>query len=143
MSEQLEKLITTLAVLRMDEEIYDARRRLMLEDFVNSLEYKTAEDASKTATQEVEKCTNAVHAEALTMWEANDDKHPHPKVEIKMFLRTSITDSEVARNWCFDNLRAALKLDTKTVEKYAKQFGVVPGVDVEELPKVYIASKLD
>lgn len=70
------------------------------------------------------------------------DKHPHEKIDIKIFTEAEVTDPTKARDWAFENLPAALKLDDAKVKKYAKEFGEVPGVTIKSEARAQIASQL-
>jgi len=80
---------------------------------------------------------------ALADYATTQDKHPRSEIEIKLFKVVDILNDVAAREWCFLNFRPALKLDTKTFEKAAKD-GSIPAelATVSEEPRVQIATRL-
>lgn len=93
----------------------------------------------------IEQITNLeteVHTLALDAYALDQNKHPHEKVDIKIFTEAVVVDTAAARDWAFENLPAALKLDDAKVKKYAKEFGDVPGVTINTEARAQIATQL-
>lgn len=143
MNEQLVELVQSLAVLREQEKVAFEAKIAKDAAFFEDPAYIGIVQILKEARDQVVLFTEMIHEVALADYAENKDKHPHVAVEIKIFTEAEIIDMVVAREWCFDNLRPALKVDGKVLGKYAKEFGDVPGVEVKETPKVQIASNLN
>lgn len=139
----MNELINTLAAGRANAATIKQQMEAMVKAVTESPEYLELKDLAERVKSDVETTENAIRAEGLRLFTETQDKHPHPKVEVKTFKVAEVQDENVARDWCFNSLPAALKLDTKIVSKYAKEFGTVPGVSVFEEPRVQIATKLE
>lgn len=142
MNSQLEELISLLASERQnlaDHKLamQGALDQFMASDDVYTYNHEQAE-LKKTAVAELE--TN-IRELALAEYATNQDKHPHEKVEIKIFKTFTVLDQNAVREWCFKNHPLALKPDMKMVEADAKA-GPVDGTETGEEPRAMIASKL-
>jgi len=78
---------------------------------------------------------------AVSHYSETQEKKPVPGVEVKIFTVVDY-DEKAAREWCFTNLRPALKLDKTEFEKMAKS-GNVEIAQVRTEPRAQIASDLD
>ena len=88
--------------------------------------------------------TEQLKEEAISAYGVDLDKKPeHGGYEIKMSTVVTLMDEPHLREWLFENFRPALKVDTKVVEKAAKD-GTIPAefAEVKEEPKVYVKSDL-
>jgi hypothetical protein len=66
---------------------------------------------------------SGLRKQALALWK--EDYELPPQLAVKQFTVVEIPDPSQAREWCFNNFRPALKLDTKVFEKAAKD-GSIP-----------------
>ena len=107
-----------------------------------SPEYVKALDELQTASANVATLEENIRAEAIREFKATENKHPHPKVEIKMYSTFSITDPKMVLAWVKTNLADALVVDEKKVKAYATKIGPVDGTALTEEPKALIASEL-
>lgn len=105
-------------------------------EYVNAIEECQAALANVTTLEE------SIRAEAIRDYLASDNKHPHPKVEIKLFKTFSIVDPQKVLAWVKTNLADALVVDDKKVKAYATKIGPVDGTAMTEEPKAMIASDL-
>jgi hypothetical protein len=79
---------------------------------------------------------------AVEEYDLTKNKHPHPKVEIKLFDNITITDEKTALKWAVENDPSALKLDAKKLAKDAGNLELAFISKTEE-PRAQIATKLD
>jgi hypothetical protein len=136
---------TLLEKLRLVRESQENAMRAM-QDLVNETKksdtYTSLQAVSALAEGEEERLVNEIKEKALQQFAIDGNKHIHPKVEVKTFKTFKVVDAAHVRDWCFVNLPAALSTDFKKVEKYSKEFGVVPGTETDEVNRVQIAKEL-
>ena len=140
---QIDQLLAQLKIARGNYAEHKGVANAALEAFKSSDDtyVYNAELAAKIG-EEVANLELAIKTAALKEFEVYNDKHPHEKVDIKIFTEAEVTDPTKARDWAFENLPAALKLDEAKVKKYAKDFGEVPGVEIKTEPRAQIATQL-
>jgi len=114
----------------------------LMDQLTSSDLYKIFDDSQRIAEASIEEWESKIKDEALADYEANKNKKPHEKVAIKMFKTFKIVDASKVRDWVFNNLPAALKVDDGMVKKYAVEFGAVEGTETGEEARVQIASEL-
>lgn len=132
--QQLKSARVVLALAKSDEDAIKAE----IAERLQAVSEKRRNIENEIATLET-----TIRNAAVALYSETGCKKPADGVEVKLFTECKMNDQDAARNWCFDNLPAALKLDTAKVEKYAKEFGDVPGVEiVTGIPRAQIASKL-
>ncbi len=135
--------ITYLAQLRQEvadrkAEIAEAQAELEATyEWENIIGFKRELELSQSMLAEAEA---NVRAAALAEYAANQDKHPHPAVTIKMMTRLDY-DPEAAKSYSIAHLPNALKLDARTFEKAAKVLGL-DFVTITEEPTTAIDSDL-
>lgn len=136
--------ITYLAELRHDVAIQQAqiaRAQTELEataEWKRLAKFKNTLKAYQDALTETEVNVRAV---ALAEYAANQDKHPHPAITIKVY-EVLTYDAEQAKSYAIaHNLPKLLKLDAKVFEKAANGLGL-DFVTVTEEPRATIASDL-
>lgn len=135
--------ITYLAQLR--QEAADAKAAV--EDAQAALEttrewtyLENCKDALKARQDALSEAEANVRAVALAEFAANQNKHPHPAITIKMMTRLDY-DPEAAKSYSIAHLPNALKLDARAFEKAAKVLGL-DFVTVTEEPTATIATDL-
>ena len=138
-----DQTIQELKQAREEAEALKASAKAMLEIVEKSPAYIEAADQARKAADYVLDLESHIRHEALATYVDTQEKHPRPEIEIKVFKVVDILNDVAAREWCFLNFRPALKLDTKTFEKAAKD-GSIPAelATVSEEPRVQIATKL-
>jgi len=138
-----DQTIQELKQAREEAEALKATAKGMLEVVEKSPAYIEASDKARKAADYVLELESHIRHTALTEYADTQDKHPRSEIEIKLFKVVDILNDVAAREWCFLNFRPALKLDTKTFEKAAKD-GSIPTelATVSEEPRVQIATKL-
>ena len=143
MSTQIDQLLTQLKIARGNYAEHKGVANAALEAFKSSDDtyVYNAELAAKIG-EEVANLESAIKTAALDAFALDHNKHPHDMVDIKIFTEAEVTNASLARDWAFENLPAALKLDEAKVKKYAKDFGEVPGVEIKTEPRAQIATQL-
>jgi hypothetical protein len=128
-----EKLFEELKSARANLEIHKKTQNAALEEFkaIDDV-YTYNKVMTDNFAQLVSELETVIRAEALAEFQATDNKHPHPKVEIKLFKTFSITEPAKVLAWVKTNLADALVVDEKKVKAYA----------MTEEPKALIASDL-
>lgn len=138
----IEKALQELKEAREQGANAKAQMDEMTKAVTTSKEYLALQQYRTAADLLIESLTKAITDEADKFYKSTAEKKFHDKVQVKIFAVAKILDANKVREWCFKNLPAALHPDLKTVEKYAKDFGNVDGVEVVEEPRVQIATKL-
>lgn len=137
--ERLEAIAAQRRIVKETREEIEAARAEWQERNKDRIE---AGAAATQALAEMESSLRADLAEAFTADEF-DDKHPYPGVEIRI-MREVVYETEKARAWAIDNMRAALKLDQVAFEKFAKASpeAVAAVAIIEQVPRVTLATDL-
>ena len=140
------KLQSLLENIKKNRALYSEHHNTAAQALEN---FKASDDVytynHNVAASLIEQITNLeteVREIALAEFAINGDKHPHEKVDVKIFTEAVVENADEARAWAFENLPAALKLDDSKVKKYAKEFGEVPGVTIKTEPRAQIATQL-
>jgi len=138
-----DQTIQELKKAREEAEALKETAKGILEVVEKSPAYMEASDKARKAADYVLALESQIRHDALASFQLYGNKLVHNKVEIKIFLVVEPYDETVAREWCFTNFRPALKLDTSTFEKAAKD-GNIPAdlATVIEEPRAQIAKKL-
>jgi len=142
MNEQYDDRLKAIAVYRTVIEQQKEIRNALVESVKELPQYVKATDMIVAAEQGLEKMTSEVRDLALTEWINTQNKHPHEKIEVKIFKTFKVLDPKRLREWVFTNLPAALSPDLEKVKKYALEIGDVEGTEKGEEPRIQIASKL-
>ena len=138
----MDTLLEKLRTVRESQEKARLTMKEMVDVIQKSDEYTSLQAVSALAEGEEERLVNEITEKALQQFAIDGNKHVHPKVEVKTFKTFKVVDAVRVWDWCFVNLPAALSTDFKKVEKYAKEFGVVPGTETDEESRVQIAKEL-
>ena len=140
----LDKLLEDLKVSRQRAERARAEKTELVQKFQQTPEYTSLDLELKFADEAKDRLENELRQFALNQYLDDNNKHPHPKIEIKIFKFVDILNEGAAREWCFLNFRPALKLDTKAFEKAAKDGNIPPDLAaLREEPRVLISSVLE
>jgi hypothetical protein len=140
---EIDQLLEQLAAARYLVEEARAAMKEMVENVQQSDAYLASESARKLGEDEIARITSEICDLALNSFADTGEKHPHEKVEVKVFKVVSPYDEKKAREWCLTDFRPALKLDKTTFEKAVKD-GNIPAelaYFVDDI-RVQIASKL-
>jgi len=90
----------------------------------------------------VTRLENQIRELGIAKYLENQDKHPHPKVEIKIFTNVEVINQEKALKWAVDNDPSAVKLNANKLAKDAGKLELDFLKKTEE-PRAQIASNLD
>ncbi len=142
MPTQIDQELTNLKTAREASAHYRAEMKAMLDHVKATPNFTLAMQEAEKADAAIVEIESAIKAAALSAYDLDQNKHPHEKVDIKIFTEAVIEDADEARTWAFENLPAALKLDETKVKKYAKEFGEVPGVTIKTEARAQIATQL-
>lgn len=127
------------------EKLADAKTKkaALLAALEASPEWKDAVTQIAFSENEVNKLEAEIREEALDEFKATGTKKPHESVQVQFYSIVKEYNEAAAREWCFQNFRPALTMDTKTFEKAVKDGQIPDSIaqsDVE--PRVKIATKL-
>ena len=144
MQNEINALVETLKKSRADATENKTAMAEMLKRVTESMEYVNLKNTLDYAEQVGRETDAKIRELAVSFYDETEDKHPHPSVSIAVTPTAKISDPAAARAWCETHLQAALSvvMDESKVKKYALEFEAVPGVTVENVPGVKIASKL-
>ena len=143
MNAKLDKLIHQLAEARKLTAETDATMKKIVAQAKDSPIYCEAYSLNTTTIVLVEDLTALIRMEAITAFEADQDKHPHETVEIKMVSIVDIPDLAAVKEWCLHNYTPALDVNRKAIEQAAKGASMpVNLATVTTEPKAYIATDL-
>ena len=137
-----EYLLDQLRNARKAQEAASSEMKSMIENVKQDEIYTSLQAAATLAEGEIERLTEAIHDEVMHQYSVDQNKHPHPKVEIKAFKTFKVDNPVFMTTWVREMLPAALEVNLKKVEKYAKEFGEVPGTALGEELRVQIAKEL-
>ncbi len=134
--------IHELAQLRKDLEEVKTNMNVELANFQANKEWQSMQLARAGIEEAIRLAEEIVRDEAITAYNADGSKKGEG-VSIKMKTTAEIVDEAAARSWCISNFTPALKLDTKMIEKAAKD-GTIPAelVRISTEPSAYIDSDL-
>ena len=135
-------LLEALKEARETEEKAKASLKSALDALKNSEGYVLMTNMHEVAHSAVEEIEKKLREIAYTEWVNTQNKHPHEKIEVKIFKTFKVISADTVREWVLKNLPAALSPDMKKVEKYALEIGPVDGTEKGEEARVQIASKL-
>ena len=143
MDEKLTDLLHDLHYARIGTDEANIHMKSLVEQVKLSNAYKEAQEVAWQCMAATASLTQLINQASLAQFAADKEKHPHSAIEIKEFDIVTVRSQPAAREWCFNNLRPALKLDVKVFEKFAKT-GNVPAelASVTKEPRVQIASDL-
>jgi len=74
----------------------------------------------KDAALEAQKAENALRADILELFSVDGNKHPAPKLDVKVRTELAIRDEGEALAYCIENLRSALTVDLGILESVLK-----------------------
>lgn len=139
--EELERNLNELAKARETAEAVKLAKREMIENVQKSDDFMNLDTLDREGSALIAELESSIRAAALAL-HGNSCELP-ARVTVKNFTVVTITDEGKAREWCLTNFRPALKLDTKTFEKAAKD-GTVPAdlATVTKEARAQIATKL-
>ena len=137
-----EYLLSQLRTARNVLETASSEMKALIEKAKQDDIYTSLQAAATLAEGEIERLTESIHDEAMHQYSVDQKKHPHPKVEIKAFKTFKVDDLKTVDTWARLTFPAALDVNLKKVEKFAKEFGEVPGATLGEELRVQIAKEL-
>ena len=137
-----DELLANLSAQRATANLSKQFLANVIEDVKAKPDYLEASSILADANHEIDMITGLIRDLALTEWINTKNKHPHEKIEVKVFKTFKVLNADTLREWVFKNLPAALSPDLRKVEKYALEIGDVDGTQKGEEARVQIASKL-
>lgn len=140
--EQIDEMLAQLKDTREKAAFYRAEANAILNNAKNSPNFELADQAAKEAQENIEALEVKIKANALLDYRINQNKHPHPKVDIAMRKKFNITDPIKVLLWVKNNLADALIYDEKKIKNYATKIGPIDGTELTEEPNAQIASEL-
>jgi len=142
MNETYDTLLEQLKVNRISVEVVKVELKRRLDALQQSPEWQDFQLASIGYEEKISIIEAKIRELAEAEFKASGNKHPHEKIEIKIFKTFKIMDPARVLNWCKINLSDALKIDEAKVKKYATSIGAVEGTETGEEPRVQIAQEL-
>jgi len=140
----MNELVPQLAVARKTLEAAQEQMQMLLAEFQATQEYQNAAQVKTQEAERVAALEEQIRNEGVAIFKESGSKHPHPAVEIKLFKTVTVKDEGGLREWCFANFRPALKLDSASINKAAKDGNIpVNYAEVFEEPRAQIATKLE
>jgi len=137
-----DELLARLKEARETDEKAKASMKQALDTLKASESYSTIETIHTVSQSAIEELEKQLREIAYTEWVNTQNKHPHEKIEVKIFKTFKVLSADTVREWALKNLPAALSPDMKKVEKYALEIGPVDGTEKGEEARIQIASKL-
>lgn len=134
------ELITTLAQARAQLDAVRKNRIAMLAEVTESAQYKAVLQSEAEATSALNAAEAEIKEQALGVFTATGSKRPHPAVGIRVTTKL-VYDPDVALDWAKTNLLAAVALDGRMFEAFAKK-KPLSFVGYNEVPTVTLASDL-
>ena len=138
----IEQKLAELKQAREAVIFYRAEMKAMLDNVKASPNYVVSENGAKKGEDIVATLEAELRGLALDEYEATKNKTPFEKVTIKIFKTFKIVDVERVKEWAWNNLPAAFKLDEAKIKTYSNSFGEVPGTESGEEARAQIASEL-
>lgn len=138
----IKALLDQLAKARIERDAAKNAMKELLDQVRLSAEFQAAEAKAVNAQTIVETLTEKIVTWGKAYYARKQDKHPHPGVEIKIFNAVHYRNRTAAMKWAVERLPNALTLDDKKVIAYASKVGDIPGVIIEDDPRVFIARDL-
>ena len=139
---QYDELLERLKEARETDEKAKASLKQAMDVLKASESYMALDSIHTVAQSAVEEIEKKLREIAYTEWLNTQNKHPHEKIEVKIFKTFKVISADTVREWVLKNLPAALSPDMKKVEKYAMEIGPVDGTEKGEEARIQIASKL-
>lgn len=140
---KLDTLIKELAKARADQARAGSAAKALLAPIQISEAYTQLVSQEKQAKAEVERLTEIIRTTGKTYYVKKNEKNPHEKVEVRIFKVARIEKVETVRQWLWKHLPDALVMNEDVISDYVQNVGPIPGVIIEDDPRVYIASKLE
>lgn len=146
MPAQFDTLLQDLAAKRNLVKSCRDERNAILEAAKQTPAYQLADTSLKESEASMTALEESIRKLAISDFYIDGNKHPHPKIEIKVFDVVELTRDKIGalKEWCFANFRPALKLDeTKCVEAAKKNDIPAEFFSAYSEPRAQIATKLD
>lgn len=141
-AQETEELLQQLKEAREKAAFYKAETNSLLEHTRQSPNYQLADQSAKEAADEIVRLEFLIKSDQLEEFKITGNKHPFPKIEIKMKKIFKVVDPAKVLAWVKSSLADALIYDEKKVKDYATKIGPVEGTELTEEPQVQIASEL-
>jgi len=138
----IEQKLLGLKQARADSARYHAEMKAWLESSKQHPAYREPADMAEGADALIEKLEEEIKLKALEEYNGTKNKTPFEKVTIKIFKTFRIVDVDKVKEWAWNNLPAAFKLDEAKIKTYSNSFGEVPGTESGEEARAQIASEL-
>ena len=146
LSEAVEKLANARLFLEAEKAILSECNRAL--ESVPEYEQYTGARAKKQFAQDIVSVIETfVKQEAVKLYNEDENKQPHPAVEIVMRTDFDIWNIRHLKRYCIEHLHDALDINVKTVQKIVKAIGgynsgsSIP-MTMTQYPAAQIASNL-
>lgn len=145
--DQMKEALQILAALNKgleENEAWQQEKQALLEQAPIYQQLLKIQAEKKEIKAKIEMVRDHVKTYAEGLYQSEGDKKPADGVEVRIYTKYEY-DPELALDYCKQALPLALKLDTKTFEKYVKgvqEVKPLPFVEVIEDPRVMISSDL-
>jgi hypothetical protein len=140
---ELNELLDQLKDARDKHEQAKINKDALIERLQATEEWKLAYADYSNVSTRVETLETMIRDATLDMYIHNSAESLPTRVSIRNFSVVNILDTRKAFDWCLKNFTPALKLDTKTFEKAAKDGNVPEELATVTLdPRPQIAAKL-
>ena len=116
-----EKKVEEIALTRDQLEKAKLELNNFMEKIYSDEKYKALSLAVQELKAQLDNETNSLKSNVETEFinSGEKNKHPHPAITIKEVIKIQIDEKE-ARNYCFENMKSALKLDTTKFKNMVK-----------------------
>jgi hypothetical protein len=138
----IEQKLAELKLAREVSTLCKSEMNYMIEAAKLYPQYRDLSDKANLADDAIATLEAELRGLALDEYEATKNKTPFEKVTIKIFKTFRIVDVERVKEWAWNNLPAAFKLDEAKIKTYSNSFGEVPGTESGEEARAQIASEL-
>lgn len=140
--QEIEILLADLKIAREKAAFYRDETKAIIENAKQSPNYQLADQSAREAADLVANLEAKIKESALADFKVDGNKHPFPKIEIKMRKVFKVVDPARVLAWVKTSLADALVYDEKKVKDYATKIGPVEGTELTEEAQVQIASEL-
>src|SRR5258706_8810209 len=112
----IDKDLRTRAEYREKYDEHQAKRDQMLEELKQRTEYVNTGIDMDSCAQIMAEAETRIKMLAHTEWILTQNKHPHEKVEVKIFKTFKVINADTLRDWVLKNLPAALDPNLRKIE---------------------------
>jgi hypothetical protein len=112
----IEQKLVELKQAREDSDRYHAGMKEVIELAKQLSKYEALQDLAQGADNVIETLEEEIKLKALEEYNGTKNKNPFAQVTIKIFKTFKIVDVERVKEWAWNNLPAAFKLDEAKIK---------------------------